>query len=101
MTSEPGPHGRSAIDMTGAEFREAGHALVDEIASFYDSLRARRVTEQMALALQASLLVRHAPHAVADAFCVSRLGGDHGSVYGTLPTGCDLAALIARAGRVS
>ena len=62
-------------------------------------LRARRVTEQMALTLQASLLVRHAPHPVADAFCVSRLAGDHGSVYGTLPTGCDLTALIARAGR--
>jgi putative acyl-CoA dehydrogenase len=62
-------------------------------------LRARRVTEQMALVLQGSLLVRHAPPAVADAFCRSRLGGDHGSVYGTLPRDCDLEALIARAGR--
>lgn len=59
-------------------------------------LRARRVTEQMALALQGALLVRHAPPAVADAFCVSRLGGDHGRVYGTLPVGLDLDALVRR-----
>ena len=59
-------------------------------------LRARRVTEQMALALQGALLVRHAPPAVADAFCASRLGGDHGRVYGTLPAGLDLEALVRR-----
>ena len=47
--------------------------------------RARRVVEQMALALQGSLLVRHAPPAVADAFCASRLAGDGGLAYGTLP----------------
>jgi putative acyl-CoA dehydrogenase len=64
-------------------------------------LRARRVTERMAIVLQASLLVRHAPRAVADAFCASRLGGDHGAVYGTLPSGCDFATLIARAGRLA
>ena len=61
-------------------------------------LRARRVTEQMALALQGALLVRHAPPAVADAFCASRLAGDHGQAYGTLPAGVDLAALVRRAG---
>jgi putative acyl-CoA dehydrogenase len=58
--------------------------------------RARRVTERMALALQGALLVRHAPAAVADAFCASRLGGDHGRVYGTLPPGLDLDALVRR-----
>jgi glutamate/tyrosine decarboxylase-like PLP-dependent enzyme len=42
-TTEP-RHGRRAIDMTGDEFRAAGHALVDQIAAFYDSLRARPVT---------------------------------------------------------
>ena len=47
--------------------------------------RARRVVEKMALALQGSLLVRHAPPAVADAFCASRLQGDHGLAFGTLP----------------
>jgi len=57
---------------------------------------ARRLVEDMALALQASLLVRHAPPAVADAFCASRLERSGGLEYGTLPTGCDLEAIIAR-----
>jgi putative acyl-CoA dehydrogenase len=59
--------------------------------------RARRVVEDMALCLQGSLLVRHAPPAVADAFCASRLGGDGGLEYGTLPAGSDFGAIIARA----
>jgi putative acyl-CoA dehydrogenase len=58
--------------------------------------RARRVVERMALALQGSLLVRHAPTAVADAFCAARLGGDAGLNYGTLPPGADVAAIVAR-----
>jgi putative acyl-CoA dehydrogenase len=59
-------------------------------------LRARRVVERMALALQGSLLVRHAPAAVADAFCASRLAGDAGLQYGTLPAGVDVQAIVAR-----
>ncbi|MFF3441329.1 isovaleryl-CoA dehydrogenase [Streptosporangium sp. NPDC002721] len=59
--------------------------------------RARRVAEDMALVLQGSLLVRLAPAAVADAFCVSRLSGDGGRAFGTLPTGLDLDALVERA----
>jgi putative acyl-CoA dehydrogenase len=58
--------------------------------------RARRVVEGMALCLQGSLLVRHAPAAVADAFCASRLAGDGGLEYGTLPAGVDFDAIIAR-----
>ena len=58
---------------------------------------ARRVVEQMALVLQGSLLVRHAPAVVADAFCASRLGGDWGHTFGTLPRGVDTAALVDRA----
>ena len=49
--------------------------------------RARRVVERMALALQASLLVRYGDEAVADAFCASRLAGDWGHAFGTLPSG--------------
>ncbi|SCL74087.1 isovaleryl-CoA dehydrogenase [Micromonospora peucetia] len=60
-------------------------------------LRARRVVERLALVLQGSLLVRHGHPAVADAFCVSRLGGDHGQAYGTLPRGVDFTAIISRA----
>ncbi|MGH2911113.1 MAG: acyl-CoA dehydrogenase family protein [Solirubrobacteraceae bacterium] len=58
--------------------------------------RARRVVEGMALALQGSLLVRHGSSTVADAFCASRLGGDGGLEYGTLPPGCDFEAIVAR-----
>ncbi len=58
--------------------------------------RARRIVERMAVALQGSLLVRHAPEAVADAFCASRLDGSAGLNYGTLPAGADCAAIVAR-----
>ena len=58
--------------------------------------RARRVVERMALALQGALLVRHSPAAIADAFCASRLGGDSGFEYGTLPPGSDFGAIIER-----
>src|SRR5262249_53086426 len=59
--------------------------------------RARRAVEQMALALQGALLVRHGDRAVADAFCASRLAGDHGVAFGTLPAGIDSARIIERA----
>ncbi|MFD7324926.1 acyl-CoA dehydrogenase family protein [Streptomyces sp. NPDC059875] len=59
--------------------------------------RARRLVERMALVLQGSLLVRWAPAEVADAFCASRLGGDRGSAFGTLPTTLDLRAVVERA----
>jgi putative acyl-CoA dehydrogenase len=62
-----------------------------------DEVSARRLVERLALALQASLLVRHAPAYVSDAFCASRLGGDWGLAFGTLPRGLDLRAIIDRA----
>jgi putative acyl-CoA dehydrogenase len=72
--------------------------LGDELRNF-DSIetRARRVVERMALALQGSLLVRYSDAAVADAFCASRLAGDRGLAFGTLPPGTDCARIIARA----
>ncbi|WP_281258730.1 acyl-CoA dehydrogenase family protein [Melghirimyces profundicolus] len=57
---------------------------------------ARRLTERMALALQASLLLRFAPTVVADAFCAARLGDQTSFEYGTLPRGVDTAAIIQR-----
>jgi putative acyl-CoA dehydrogenase len=60
-------------------------------------VRARRVVERMAVALQASLLVQTAPAAVAGAFVRSRLDGDRGLAYGTLPAGCELDVILARA----
>lgn len=59
--------------------------------------RARRLVERMALVLQGSLLLRWAPPEVADAFCASRLGGDWGSAFGTLPHSLDLATVVERA----
>ncbi|MFJ8041332.1 acyl-CoA dehydrogenase family protein [Kitasatospora sp. NPDC096147] len=59
--------------------------------------RTRRLVESIALAFQGSLLVRYGDPAVADAFCASRLGGEHGGAFGTLPTGVDTAAVLARA----
>jgi putative acyl-CoA dehydrogenase len=58
--------------------------------------RARRIVELAALCLQGSLLVRHAPAEVADAFCATRLGGEGGHAYGTLPTGTDVSTIIER-----
>ena len=58
--------------------------------------RARRLVELSATALQASLMLRHADPRAADAFCASRLGGDWGHVFGTLPAGIQAAALADR-----
>ena len=58
---------------------------------------ARRVVEMMAFALQASLLVRYSSPAVADAFCATRLDGDWGQAFGTMPAGLDTQAIIDRA----
>lgn len=59
--------------------------------------RARNLVDRMALALQASLLLRHSPAEVADAFCASRLEQGGGLNYGNLPSGTDAAAIIKRA----
>jgi putative acyl-CoA dehydrogenase len=56
----------------------------------------RRVVEDLGVALQASLLVRHAPSVVADAFCASRLTGT-GRAFGTLPRGADAVRIAERA----
>jgi len=90
------------IDLAaGADRRLDGAALAlrKELADTDDvELRARRVVEDMAVLLQGSLLLRHSPPAVADAFCASRLDRDAGGhrAFGTLPTGLDLTAIVER-----
>ena len=80
----------------------AANTLEDELARPEDlELRARGITELMALALQGALLVRHAPAAVADAFCASRLGSRWTGAYGALPAGVDFDAIIERAAHAS
>lgn len=59
--------------------------------------QARRFAERLIRNLQAALMVRYAPSAVADAFCASRLSGDWGPNYGSLPNGADFKAIITRA----
>jgi putative acyl-CoA dehydrogenase len=72
-------------------------SLASELAASDDAeYRARHVAGLAARCLQASLLVRHAPPEVADAFCATRLEGSGGRVYGTLPTGVDCGAIVER-----
>ena len=59
--------------------------------------QARRIVERLALAFSAALLIRHGPHAVADAFVASRLAGSWAGHFGDLPSGIDTAALARRA----
>ncbi|WP_367320136.1 acyl-CoA dehydrogenase family protein [Streptomyces sp. HUAS ZL42] len=87
------------------EARGADHRLDGAIKNLLTELadlegvegRARRLAERLALVLQGALLVRHAPPAVADAFCASRLGGDGGAAFGTLPHTLDLQSVVERA----
>jgi len=73
-------------------------ALHQEFGDLADlEYRARDIVDRMALALQAALLVQHAPASVADAFCASRLAASGHHNYGALPRGVDCAAIIARA----
>jgi putative acyl-CoA dehydrogenase len=62
-----------------------------------DEAQARALVRDLVLALQATLLVRHAPPEVADAFCASRLEQGGGAAFGTLPRGVDAQAIVARA----
>jgi putative acyl-CoA dehydrogenase len=103
MVKSPG-----AVEAFFVEVMEAGgaeprldsyvKALRDEFPGDLETIqsRARRVVERMALALQGSLLVRYGDPAVADAFCASRLTGDWGNAYGTLPAGTDFGRIIER-----
>ncbi|CAD6544961.1 Putative acyl-CoA dehydrogenase AidB [Paraburkholderia kirstenboschensis] len=61
---------------------------------------ARRIAQQIVLIAQATLLVKHAPAAVAEAFIATRLAsgcGESSRVYGTLPATFDHAAIVERA----
>jgi putative acyl-CoA dehydrogenase len=97
----------TALDALLAEVDEAAgadHRLDAFVAATRNELtdpealesRARRIVEHLALCLEGSLLVRHAPPAVADAFCAARLAGDAGLSYGTLPPGVDAKAIVER-----
>ena len=59
-------------------------------------LHARRIVESIAIALQASLMARHAAREAADAFCASRLAGDWGRTFGTLPSTAPCEEILRR-----
>jgi putative acyl-CoA dehydrogenase len=95
------PEGLPAF-MAECELGRGANALLD---AHLDKLRtaptpsegdARRVVEDLALALQGSLLVRNSPPEVADAFCAGRLG-EGGRAFGTLPSSVDAAGIAERA----
>jgi putative acyl-CoA dehydrogenase len=85
-----------------AEIRTAKDARVERfVANIHadtEERGARRTAERLALALEASLLIRFASAAIADAFCASRLDGDWGHTFGSLPGGCDIDSVIASCG---
>ena len=75
----------------------AAQALTDRLAAGLPTeAEARFVAERMALLLQGALLVRHAPSEVADLFIATRLAGEGGRCFGTLPAGADVAAILLR-----
>jgi putative acyl-CoA dehydrogenase len=95
LKSTTGADKRADAYVAGIEDRftgKAGNGSLD--GSGVTDYAARELTEKLALALQASLVVRHSSPAVADAFIASRLAGQHGQAFGTLPAGVDVAAIL-------
>jgi putative acyl-CoA dehydrogenase len=83
-----------ALDRVLQEIRLANDPRIErflgEVRGDVVESEARRFTERIAIALQASLLVRFSPAVIADAFCASRLDGDWGRAFGTLPRRVDV-----------
>ena len=78
-------------------FDAAFDALRRDMTDLSDAeFRARRLVERLAVVFQASLLIRYAPPPVADAYCATRLAGEGGQTFGTLPSGLDLAPILER-----
>jgi putative acyl-CoA dehydrogenase len=85
------------VESAGGEVAEYSRGIRDELADLEEiEFRARRIVESMAIALQASVLVRHGDPAVADAFLATRLSGDRGRALGTLPRGVDCERIVER-----
>ena len=86
-TAQRGRHSR---------FDAALDALIADMSAPAGEAQARALTGRMALLLQAALLLAHAPAAVAEAFCESRLGGEGVRLFGALPKGTDTQAILDR-----
>ncbi|RYF19224.1 MAG: isovaleryl-CoA dehydrogenase [Comamonadaceae bacterium] len=86
----PAKGAHPALDKLAASLPTRVEAMATEV-------EARRLAQDVALAVQAALLVQGAPAAVSDAFCASRIAGDWGQAFGTLSGGTDFDALLQRA----
>jgi putative acyl-CoA dehydrogenase len=83
---------------------KGAHAALDRLAAALPArvdamateVEARRLAQDVALAVQAALLYQTAPPAVFGAFCDSRIAGNWGQAFGTLASGTDFDAIITR-----
>ena len=102
LAREPESGAALLAELEAAAGMDAGHdarlsGLKDELASGQvEEAGARALVERLALALQASVLLR-AGSPVAEAFCRSRLEGAHGLAFGTLVAGTGFGPLLERA----
>lgn len=100
------PRGREVLDSSLAPARGHDARFDSFLARLAGELRspqesgARRLSEMMALAVQAALLLIHGPSTSAEAFLASRLSAAPPAAFGTLPAGVDQMALIERVFRV-
>ncbi|CAN5292577.1 acyl-CoA dehydrogenase family protein [soil metagenome] len=86
-----------AVRGIDARLDSAVNDVLADLADLQDvELRARRIAGRMATCLQGALLLKDGHPSVADAFCASRLAGDWGGTFGTLPRGLDLRAIVER-----
>ncbi len=91
---------RGELDCGDKRVAQAADRLLQRLSApeRNDEAQARALVRELVLALQAALLVKHAPAAVADAFCATRLDGEGGgSVFGLLPRGINARAILERA----
>lgn len=85
------------LELELATLTHLGETLGSEAMQLTSQMGARRLVQDVALVVQAALLYQYSTPAVFSAFCTSRLGGDWGYAFGTLPSGMDFSGIIARA----
>jgi putative acyl-CoA dehydrogenase len=103
LAKGPEVHAALAAELAAAAGRDGRYdaCCADLLATLAhasgDEGGARRLAERLVVAVQAGLLLRHAPAAVSDAFLASRIAVDAGGAFGRLPAGVDCTAILARA----
>ena len=100
----------AAREAFAAELAQAAHqstiydgavdSLLAQLAKPVAEAEGRALAGRMALLLQASLLIRHAPHAVADAFLATRIAEGPPALFGALPPGTGIDVILSRQAEV-